>query len=74
MSQDRKTQPGEPRPGIGRPIAVPGVQAPGDWSHKVPNGFIFLNMASLVNFSPDSHNVVVEQPAAGPREKQLSIR
>ena len=37
MSSVRCPKPGE----TGRPIALPSVQAPGDWSHKVPSGFNF---------------------------------
>ena len=53
---------------VGRPIAFP--RCPGTWRRclRFQNGFNFSKNASQAN-PPDSHNVVMEQPVAEPKEK-----
>ena len=58
-------------PGIGRLITFP--RCPGTWETsrtRFQSGFNISKKASLVN-SPDSDNVVVEQPVVEPKEKTL---
>ena len=62
---------GEPRPGIGRWIALPSVQARRDWSHKFPE---WIEPFEEGLSPPDSHNVVVEELLeVNPEEESVDL-